>query len=98
MVLLLLRARRKDDVDGLIREARRSWGEHLLERWAPGKGIKSHVKDSLSWLCYSSGLCNVPRIPLGGPAASFKGWLPCWGRLFSLLFGQVLDIEGAESA
>lgn len=42
-------------------------------------------------------MCNVPGIPLAGPAVSFKGWLPCWGGLFSFLFGQVLDKEGAES-
>lgn len=86
VVLLLLRARRKDDVDGLIREARRGCGEHLLERWAAGRGIKSNVKNNLgllhpaeTWSCsrntFSWPCCVFPGLAaLLGSAVLFFIW------------------------
>lgn len=48
-------------------------------------------------ITFSRDLCNAGGIPLTALAVSFMGWVSCWGGLFSFLFGQVLDIEGAKS-
>lgn len=46
LALVLLRARRKDDVEEeLTREARRGRGEHLLRRWSSDRGGTGRVKE-----------------------------------------------------
>lgn len=83
--LVLLRARRKDEVEEeLTREARRGRGEHLLERWSPGGGrtrkIKNMYKEATTFLHSSDGSLSYlfTKLPVAVTVVSFHGLVSRW--------------------
>lgn len=100
VALVLLRARRKDEVEEeLTREARRGLGEHLLERCGSPEGRRQNGDAKQQPQYFHTQQTNelFTRLPFAASAVSVQGLVSLWWGLLSLLLGQVLDIDREAS-